>query len=134
MLRKQFLVFSLGVFVAILGTSPVLAQWKSVGAMAAQAPRDNQITFANRNANVVIQVLAPDLMRVRMSVGKTAGPDYSWAVIKKDWPAPEVKFSGDKQTKVIKTSALEARIQLSPLPQSFYDPSGRLISSRSEEE
>src|ERR1019366_6155899 len=133
MLRKQFLVFSLGVFVAILGTSPVLAQWKSVGAMAAQAPRDNQISFANRNANVVIQVLAPDLMRVRMSVGKTAGPDYSWAVIKKDWPAVEVKFSGDKQTKIIKTSALEARIQLSPFQISFYDPVHQVLPADARE-
>lgn len=133
MLRKQFLIPCFGVFVLVLITSPVLAQWKSAGAMAAQAPGGNQITFANREANVVIQVLAPDLMRVRMSVGKTAGPDYSWAVIKKDWPAVEVKFSGDRQTKIIKTSALEARIQLSPFQISFYDPSGRLISSDARE-
>jgi alpha-glucosidase len=124
-----FVLFFIGVFGAI----PALAQWKGVGPMAAQTPGHNQITFANREANVVIQVLAPDLMRVRMSVGKAAGPDYSWAVIKTDWPAVDVKFSGDQKTRIIKTSALEARVRLSPFQVSFYDPSGRLISGDSRE-
>lgn len=133
MFRKQFLVMALGTFAFLVGTRPLFAQWKSVGAMAAQAPQGNQISFTNRNANVVLQVLAPDLVRVKMTLGKIAGTDYSWAVIKSDWPAVDVKFSGDKQTKIIKTSALEARIQLSPFQISFYDPSGRLLSSDARE-
>ncbi len=133
MLRKQLVALYLSVFVLMLGTIPARAQWKSVGAMVAQMPHANQITFANRDVNVVLQVLAPELVRIRMSVGKTTGPDYSWAVIKKDWPAVDVIFSGDKRTKIIKTSALEARVRLSPFQISFYDAGGRLISSDARE-
>lgn len=130
MLKKRFFTLVLfPIFVVLLGTSPALAEWKGLGALTAAAPKGNQISFTNRTANVTVQVLAPDLVRVKMNVGKTSGPDYSWAVIKKDWPAVDVKFSGDKKTEIIKTSALEVRIQLSPFQISFYDPAGRLISS-----
>jgi alpha-glucosidase len=133
MVRKQLVAVCLGVFVLLFGTIPTHAQWKAVGGMVAQMPHGNEITFSNRNANVVIQVLAPELVRVRMRVGKATGPEYSWAVIKKDWPAVDAKFSGDKKTKIIKTSALEARVQLSPFQISFYDAGGRLISSDARE-
>jgi alpha-glucosidase len=108
---------------------PAFAQWKSLGDLTAQAPHGTEIAFTSREAKVTVQVLAADLIRVRMHVGKTVEPDYSWAVIKNDWPAADVKFSGDKNTRVIKTSALEARIQLSPFQIAFFDPTGRLISA-----
>ena len=81
MSRNQLSAFRLSLFLLVIGTIPAHAQWKSVGAMVAQRPHGSQITFANGNANVVMQVLAPDLLRVRMSVGNVSGPDYSWAVI-----------------------------------------------------
>src|SRR5579871_2207656 len=133
MFKKQFLTLFFGGAVAILGTIPALAQWKNLGPMAAEAPQGNQINFRSRTARVVIQVIAPDLIRVRMSAGKVQAPDYSWAVTKKDWPPVGVEFSGDKKTKVIKTSAVEARVRLSPFQISFYDPSGRLLSSDARE-
>ncbi len=128
MLRKPLIAFTLAGFLFLVAVTPVRAQWGSVGAVRVEASRAEQVTFSSRDANVVIQVLAPDLMRIRMTVGKPAGPDYSWAVIKKDWPPVDVKFSGDKGMKIIRTSALEARVQLSPFEISFYDPNGRLIS------
>ncbi|MGH9448232.1 MAG: TIM-barrel domain-containing protein, partial [Terriglobia bacterium] len=67
-------------------------------------------------------------MRVRMAPEPRFGPDYSWAVIKTDWPVIPVDFSGAGNTREIRTRDLEARIQLSPFRIAFYDSAGRLIS------
>ena len=104
------------------------AEWQGVGTMVPAVPTRNQIRFNSPEAHVIITVLAPDLIRVRMIPGATIGPDHSWAVVKTDWPQFPVQFSGDSQMKVIKTTALELRIQLSPFRLAFYDLEGRLIS------
>lgn len=132
-LSKRVLILVPVLLAFNLCTATARALWKSPGAMTAQTPRGDRITFSNRVANVAIQILAPDLVRVRMTVGQAAGPDYSWSVIKTEWPTVDVQFSGNKTTKIIKTSALEARVQLSPFKISFFDPSGRLISSDARE-
>jgi alpha-glucosidase len=107
---------------------PAFAEWQPVGSMVARPPEGNQISFHNRQAIVTISVLATDLVRVRMSPGDTPGQDYSWAVIKTDWPKTPVEFSGNKQLRIIKTPAMEVRVQLSPFQLAFYGVDGRLIS------
>jgi alpha-glucosidase len=86
------------------------------------------MTFRSRQATAIISVLAPDLVRVRMVPGTTPGADYSWAVAKTDWPKVPAEFSGSKESRIIRTSELEVRVQLSPFRLAFYDRSGRLIS------
>jgi alpha-glucosidase len=109
------------------------AEWRGVGTMVPSVPVGNQIRFKSPEANVVITVLAPHLIRVRMVPGATIGPDYSWAVMKTDWPQVPIQFSGDSQVKVIRTSALELRVRLSPFRLAFYDLGGRLISEDARE-
>jgi alpha-glucosidase len=108
-------------------TLPLAAEWQSVGALAASTPQANQITFSSSQAVVTVIVLAPDLVRVRMTRG-TPGPDYSYAVVKTDWQPGAVEFSGGKDERIIRTPELEIRAQLSPFRLAFYDRSGRLIS------
>jgi alpha-glucosidase len=125
---KRILNRSIQLLIVLLAfTFPLLAEWQSVGALAASAPRENQITFSSTQASVTITVLAPDLVRVRMTHG-TAAPDRSWAVIKHDWPATHVEFSGDQNERMIRTPELEIRVKLSPFRLAFYDSKGRLIS------
>ena len=69
-------------------------------------------------------VLAPDLVRVRLAKGTTLGPDYSWAVIKTDWPEAHAEISGDKGSYKIRTSEIEVRIQSNPFRVAFYDFAG----------
>jgi alpha-glucosidase len=104
------------------------ADWQSLGALTASEPRGNQITFSSRQARVIVTVLAPDLVRVRMIPGPSPAPDYSYAVVKTDWPKVSVEFSGDKGTRLIRTTQLEVRARLSPFRLAFYDRSGQLIS------
>ena len=125
---------SIGWLLVLLSMAvPVWAEWRGVGSLSPRVPVGNQISFSNQEANVVITVLAPDLIRVRMIPGAAIGPDYSWAVVKTDWPQVPIQFSGDSQMKVIRTTALELRVRLSPFRVAFYDREGRLISEDARE-
>ncbi|HET7841085.1 MAG TPA: glycoside hydrolase family 31 protein [Terriglobia bacterium] len=98
-----------------------------MGALAASSPQGNSITFTGQQTNVTIMALAPGLIRVRMTRGKL-GPDYSYAVVKTDWPKMAVEFSGGDTERIIRTPELEIHAQLSPFRLAFYDREGRLIS------
>ncbi|MGH9401306.1 MAG: hypothetical protein ACRD2P_04270 [Terriglobia bacterium] len=68
-----------------------------------------------------------------MTTGSRFGPDYSWAVMKKNWPLIPVEFSGSGNTRVLKTRDLEVRVQLSPFRVAFYDSTGQLISKDADQ-
>ena len=107
--------------------APARAEWHGIGAMTASPPAGNQITFHNPQATVTVTALAPDLIRVRLARGSMPAPDYSYAVVKTDWPQVAVEFGGSGGTRVIRTPELEVRAQLSPFRLAFYDRSGRQI-------
>jgi len=127
MLRVNLLTAQL-LCLLLLFANSAFGDWQGVGSLVASEPQGNQITFRSRQATAIITVLAPDLVRVRMVPGPSPGPDYSWAVAKTDWPMVSAEFTGSKDSRVIRTSELEVRVQLSPFRLTFYDRSGRLIS------
>jgi Domain of unknown function (DUF4968) len=90
-------VVRLAVVLVVLAVAPPLAaEWQPIGAVTPATPQGNQITFRGSHGLVNISILAPDLVRVRMTSGASFGPDYSWAVIKplSDWPIiPTVNLS-----------------------------------------
>jgi alpha-glucosidase len=107
---------------------PAWADWQTVGALTASPPQKNQITFRSPQAAVTLTVLASDLVRITMSHGAAAGPDFSWAVVKYDWPQVSAEFAGTGNERRIRTPELEIRAQLAPFRLAFYDREGRLIS------
>jgi len=107
---------------------PAAAEWQAIGNLAASQPQGNQITFSSKQATVVITVLAPDLIRVRMVPATSLPADHSFAVVKTDWPRVPVEFRGDKDTRIIRTPALEVRAHLAPFRLAFYDHEGKLLS------
>ena len=117
-------------FISLL-MRPLYAEWQSIRAPRVEPPIANQIIFRGQSGIMVLSILAPDLIRVRMSPGKVIGPDYSYAVVKRDWTSVPVEFKADKENQIIRTSELEVRVSLSPLRIDFYDLSGRLISKDS---
>ena len=112
---------------------PLDASWQDIGPVKASPPSENQITFHGAGTIVTVTVLAPDLVRVRMARGTAFGPDYSYAVVKTDWPvagpaghaaneAPQ--FSQTATGVAIRTLKIEVRAQLSPFRLAFYDRNG----------
>src|ERR1017187_9300944 len=128
MRKRRYLWISTGIIVVLGFCSAARAAREEGGGMTAALPKGNQATFHNSRATAIFTVLAPDLVRIRLVRGTTPGPDYSWAVIKTDWPAVHSQISGDQNLYSIRTSELEVRIQMSPFRIAFYDLAGRLIS------
>jgi alpha-glucosidase len=118
---------------AAVAATAARAEWHSIGKVTGSQAIGSEITFHTEHAIVQVSVLAPDIVRVRMAQGSTFGPDYSWAVVKKDWPAVHVEVSKSPNQDVIRTGKLEIHAQLSPFRLAFYDASGRLISRDSED-
>jgi alpha-glucosidase len=108
---------------------PVMGEWKSMGNLSAAPPHGNSIVFHDSKNTVTLTVLASDLVRVRMTATPSPGTDYSYAVAKTDWASTKVEFTGEKEVRVIRTSEIEVRAQLSPFRLAFYDRHGRLISN-----
>lgn len=122
--RACILLSLLSLFSAL----PAHADWHFIGPVVPSQPTGNQITLGSSQALVSITALASDLVRVRMTPGARFGPDYSYAVIKTDWPELRVEFSGSGNARVVRTPELEVRLQLAPFRISFYDRSGHLIA------
>ncbi len=118
---------------AAVATATAQAEWHSIGKVTGSQVEGNAITFHTEHAIVQVTVLAPEIVRVRMAQGSTFGPDYSWAVVKKQWPAVHVEFSKGPNMEVIRTGKIEIHAQLSPFRLAFYDASGRLISEDSND-
>jgi len=116
-----------------VATVAAQAEWHSLGKVVDSHVEGNNITFHTEHAIVRVSVLAPDIVRVRMSPGAALGPDYSWAVVKKQWPAVHVEFSSGPNMRVIQTGKLVIHAQLSPFRLAFYDSSGKLISKDSDD-
>ena len=122
--RACILLSLLSLFSAL----PAHADWHFIGPVVPSQPTGNQITLGSSQALVSITALASDLVRVRMTPGAPFGPDYSYAVIKTDWPELRVEFSGSGNARVVRTPELEVRLQFAPFRISFYDRSGHLIA------
>lgn len=117
-------------WLVLVAAGPLAAEWQSMGNVTPGAPEGNQISFRSPRGLVNISVLAPDLVRVRITSGASFGPDYSWAVIKPlaDWPRTTVEFTTQDDDRIIRTSELEVRVRLRPFGLAFYDRAGHLIS------
>ncbi len=86
------------------------------------------------NSQVSLQVLAPDMVRVRAGF-KSSLPsrDHSWALAKTEWASVPVKISENGETVSLETSELRVSVSRSPLRISFYDvKTGRAINRDSQ--
>ena len=103
MLKRLHLYFSITTILVILFCPPMRAAWQEVGPMTPGPAENNQIIFHSSGATAIVTVLAPDLVRIRLGQGTTLGPDYSWAVVKTDWPQAHPQIGGDKAMYKIRT-------------------------------
>ena len=84
-------------------------------------------------SQVCLEVLAPDLVRVRASFQKNLpAKDHSWAIERTKWEIVPKKVLETKEAVTIETSALRIVVTLKPLLIEFYDiKTGRLINADS---
>ena len=104
----------------------------SIGPVSSYTRTSNGVIFTcSDESQVQIEVLAPDLVRVRASY-RSALPhrDHSWAIAKTDWATPTWKLSEGRDSLVITTAELQVIVQRSPLLVEFRDArTGKMISA-----
>ena len=127
--RLRFFLFHLvAVLIWLSALVPLRAEWRFIGGVQAAQPEANGITLHDSQAVVSVTVLAPDLVRLRLIPRPSFGPDDSYAVIKTEWPQARIQFESQGGSRILRTSEIEVRLQLSPFRVAFYDRAGRLIS------
>jgi len=125
---------ALWIVAALLAAAlPLPGEWQPIGPVTPDASQGNQITFRGAHGIANISVLAPDIIRVRITSAASFGPDYSYGVIKPlaDWPKTTVEFASagsNGNDRVIRTAEVEVRVRANPLRIAFYDRSGGVIS------
>ncbi len=132
------LVASLLPLIILLLTNPAAGQWQATGPATAGPLTNDSVTFRGPHVLATITVLAPDLVRVRMTPGAQFAPDYSWAVIKpaSEWTKPATEINSDGaggNDRIIRTAQLEIHLKSNPFRVQFYDHDGSLISKDDDE-
>jgi alpha-glucosidase len=96
-------------------------------------PSNSVVIDCDDKSQVCLQVLAPDLVRVRASFQKSLPlHDHSWAIERADLAQLPTTVSKTKDAIILETSALRIVVKLKPLLISFYDiQTGRLINADS---
>ena len=92
---------------------------------------DGALIDCDDKSQVRLQVLAPDLVRVRAAFQKSIPQhDQSWAIARTDWDKVPTKVSETNEAFSLETSELRVVVNRNPLRVSFYDAhSGQLINA-----
>ena len=90
---------------------------------------DQSLTITCGQSTVRIDVLAPDLIRVRLAPDGHFGAGFSYAIEKTEWPAVDVAFEESADTLLLRTASITCQVQRSPCRLSFSDANGRLLAS-----
>lgn len=109
-----------------------LTSMRAIGNFAGMTKTDDGVLLdCDDHSQVRLQVLAPDLVRVRAAF-KTSLPqhDHSWAIARTKWDKVSFKVSQTKDELSLDTSELHVVVSRKPLKISFFDAhTGRLINA-----
>ncbi len=96
-----------------------------IGPVVSYLPARDGITLACADQSQVrLQVLAPDLVRVRASFGRPLPErDHSWAIEKTAWDLPKWSVRETPDSLLLATTELEVVVHRSPLLIEFRDAS-----------
>ena len=93
---------------------------------------DQSLTITCGQSTVRIDVLAPDLIRVRLAPDGHFGAGFSYAIEKMDWPEADVAFEESADALLLRTASITCRVQRSLCRLTFLDANGRLLASDAE--
>ena len=96
---------------------------EKIGPVLSFAKTDNSVTFNCRdNSQVQLTILAPDLVRVRVSFTKPMPiRDHSWAIAREKWETPRWNLREAAESVTISTDEIEVVVHRSPLLIEFRD-------------
>jgi len=135
-LMKRLLIISLCLFGAALPiNSQDITRLEKIGPVASFIKSEKAVVFTCQDkSQVQVIVLAPDLVRVRASFGKSIpARDHSWAIAKTDWPTPRWSLSETTDSILIATDEIEVVVHRSPLLIEFRDANTHAILNADEQ-
>src|SRR5258708_711050 len=96
---------------------------EKIGPATSFTRSDRGVTFTCRDqSQVQLTVLAPDLIRVRVSFTKAIPVgDHSWAIAREHWETPRWGLKENGESVTISTDEMEAVVRRSPLLIEFRD-------------
>ncbi|MEB3827710.1 glycoside hydrolase family 31 protein [Phormidium sp. CCY1219] len=108
--------------------------WNGLDAVQSVQPSGRQIYFDCGGPQVAIAVLAPNLVRVRMSPTGEFMPRRSWAVTLPDEAWPETDFTLEQTADVatLQTARMEVGINLNPPRITCRNPQGQPFAADTE--
>lgn len=113
----------------LLFVQSALAQWQSVGNVDAyRIEEPNSVIVQAGRSAIHINLLAPDLVRIRFAPNGAFAPDQSVAVIKRDWQGLKPSVTETSAEIRIASAELTVVVKKSPLRLSFLDREGNVIS------
>jgi alpha-glucosidase len=121
---KTFAAILLGLCVLSLRSQGQdITSLEKIGPVVTFTRSENGVSFNCRdNSQVQVNVLAPDLIRVRASFAKPIpARDHSWAIAKDRWDTPRWSLSESAESITITTDKVEVVIHRSPLLIDFRD-------------
>ena len=118
--------FLISILWVLLVVSSVSAQdittLQKIGDLSGFTQNNQGITLTTTdNSQVLITILAPDLIRIRTTFDQPLRKDHSWAIAQTNWPTTSWKVSETTQSITLTTSELEVVVQRSPLLIGFRD-------------
>ena len=117
--------------VLVLATcaSVAFAEWRSLGNYDTHSfLGGNELTIRSGSAILRITILAPDLVRIRLSPGGTFAPDHSWAVVKTNWPNVDAVLQEEADRLILLTPQMRLVVRKYPLRIAFLDNTGNLLN------
>ena len=107
---------------------------ESLGALMSWRQAESVFEFVSASGQILrLDVLAPDLLRVRMAPDGTFAESLAvrWGFVRDDWPPTTVSVVEDAQAICIDTGSWTIRVNRQPLQLACMDRAGRPIISES---
>src|SRR5882762_3884069 len=117
----------LAIFFLVTLATQVFAQdisgLEKIGSVTSFTKNEKSVTLdCQDNSQVQLTVLAPDLIRVRVSFAKPIpARDHSWAIAKNDWNIARWEVRETADTISLSTGEVEVNVRRSPLLVEFRD-------------
>jgi alpha-glucosidase len=121
---KQITAYFLVFFALVVTISAQdITRLQQIGAVTGFTRSENQVVFQCQDqSQVQLTILAPDLVRVRVSfAAPVPSRDHSWAIDKQDWATPRWSLTETPDAITVTTDELEVLVRRLPLLIEFRD-------------
>ncbi len=101
--------------------------YEFIGNIQSFKQENNEITFETSKRFIKIIILSEKIIRIRTIETLESSNDYSWSIIKKDWPKIQYSFIEQENFFEISTQELKLHVSKNPFCLSIKNNEGKVI-------